>query len=133
MSNEIVVPFALDVNGMVLATQDPAVQAMQHVRSVIATRPGERVMLPNYGVPEYVFKPDPVTIAIQIQKDITDQLNTWEPTIQVNSIIPSDTDSAGSAQVTVDFTTDPTQTANIQTATIMIGGTVIQDTPAATS
>ena len=129
MSTEIVVPFGLDVNGLVLTTQDPAVQAMQHVRSVIATRPGERVMLPKYGVNEYTFGPDPTKVSTQINQEVTRQLATWEPTIQIDSIKPSETDSTGMAQVAVDFTTDPTQTANVQTATMMVGGTIIQDSP----
>ena len=127
MRNEIVVPFGLDTNGMILTTQDPAVQAMQHVHSLVATRPGERVMLPTYGVKEYTFGPDPSVVSTQIQQEVTRQLATWEPSLQIDSIRSGSSDSDGVAQIAVDFTTDPTQTANIQTATVMVGGTVVQD------
>ena len=126
MSTEVIVPFGLDTNGMILTTQDPAVQAMQHVRSIVATRPGERVMLPTYGVKEYTFGPDPSVVSTQIKQEVTRQIATWEPALQVDSIRSSSSDN-GVAQIAVDFTTDPTQTANIQTATIMVGGTVVQD------
>ncbi len=128
MSLELLVPFGLDDNGHAAVTQDPDVQAMQHVKSIVATNPGERVMLPDYGVPvrEYMFKPDPDLITLKINRDVTIQVARWEPSVTVLGVRASPDSDFGVAEIDVDFTANPVETNAVQTATVEVGGTVIE-------
>lgn len=128
MSTELLVPFGLDSNGHPAVTQSPDIQAMQHVKSVVATNPGERVMLPDYGVPVrgYLFQPDPELITLKINRDVTIQLARWEPAISVLGIRASPDSDFGLAEIEVDFTANPVETNAVQTATVEVGGTVIE-------
>lgn len=134
MSTEILTPFQLTPSGAIAVTTDPGVQAQQHVTSLVSTTPGERVMLPGYGVPlaALVFSPnDPVVVAT-IEQDVTAALAEWEPSIIVNSVSPAAgaDPTQGVAMVNVDFQVGATPGApgaSVQTATILVGGTVIAD------
>lgn len=134
MSIEILVPFQLTASGGVATTTDPGLQAQQHVTSLVSTNPGERLTLPGYGVPlaALVFASnDPVVIAT-IEQDVTNALASWEPSIIVRSVSPAaGVDPAeGIAMVNVDFQAGATAGspgAGVQTATVLVGGTVIAD------
>lgn len=134
MSTELLTPFQLTPSGAVAVTTDPGVQAQQHVTSLVSTNPGERVMLPAYGVPlaSLVFASnDPVVVAT-IEQDVTNALAQWEPSIIVNSVSPAagQDPSQGVAMVNVDFQAGATADApgaSVQTATILVGGQVISD------
>ena len=128
MSTEIVAPFALTPYGSVSSTTDPNVQAKQHIESILATSPGERVMRPNYGVPlkKYVFAPNPATVATQISRDVSTQMALWEPAIKVLSITPVANDSFGVSDVNVDFSLNPGAGSSSNIATVSLGGTVTE-------
>ena len=134
MSTELQAPFQLTPSGGVATTTDPRVQAEQHVTSLVSTNPGERIMLPGYGVPlsALVFAPnDPIVIAT-IQSDVTNALAAWEPSIIVNSVSPAQgaDPNEGIAMVNVDFQAGAipgAPGAGLLTATILVGGEVIQD------
>lgn len=131
MSNtEILYPFQLDIHGNVASTQDPNIQRAQHVDSIVSTYPGERVMLPTYGIPfrDYVFGVGPDFISQEMRVNVTQQMARWEPTIQVINIIP-DIDEAtnGVISLEVEFTTGPGAVpATVQTAVVYVGGNVIE-------
>ena len=128
MSIELLVPFSLDSNGHLATTQSPDKQAMQHVKSIVATNPGERVMLPDYGVPvrEYMFHPDPDLITMKINRDVMVQMARWEPAITVLGVRATPNSDFGLAEIDVDFTANPVETNAVQTATVEVGGTVIE-------
>lgn len=130
MSSEMLVPFALNEYGQVAATTDPSIQVMQHVKSCVATEPGERVQLTTYGVPtrKYMFLPGEVTTSTELYRDIVTQLAIWEPSVEVTSVTPNIADSmTGICPVEVEFTQsyDPNDQSLI--ATIQVGGTVVSD------
>jgi phage baseplate assembly protein W len=134
VSTEILMPFQLTASGGVAVTESPYTQAQQHVTALVSTNPGERVMLPGYGVAleALVFSPNDDVVAATIQSDVTQALAAWEPSITVNSVTPAtSTDpTTGVAMVNVDFTAvaSPSQPGTqLQTATILVGGTVIND------
>jgi phage baseplate assembly protein W len=130
MSIELLVPFSLDSNGHPAVTQDPDIQAMQHVKSIVATQPGTRVMLPTYGVPvrSFMFKPDPQLVTLKITRDVEQQMAAWEPSINVLSVRASPDSDFGVAEIDVDFSASPLQKGQVQTATVLVGGTVINST-----
>lgn len=130
MSTELLVPFSLDPNGHPAVTQDPNVQAMQHVKSIVATQPGTRVMLPTYGVPvrSFMFSPDPQLVTMKIDRDVRQQMGTWEPSITVINVTATPNSDFGIAEIDVGFSASPIETGQIQTATVLVGGTVIDST-----
>lgn len=56
-------------------------QAGQHVTSLVSTNPGERVMLPGYGVAlsALVFAPNNLAVVATVQQDVVKALAQWEP------------------------------------------------------
>jgi phage baseplate assembly protein W len=133
VSQEIIVPFGLDTYGRVAVTGDPVIQAMQHVKALVATEPGERVMLPRYGVAlkERVFAPGLSADAARINNDVTMAMAAWEPGLTVISITPRADDNNGVAMVDVDFTRGAANSPGsvpALTATILVGGTVVEGT-----
>lgn len=134
MSTELVFPLALTPSGGVAVTTNPNVQAQQHVTSLVSTNPGERVMLPGYGVPlsALVFGSNDPVIVATIQSDVSNALAQWEPSIIVTSVSPAaGTDpTQGVAAVNVDFQTGAqpgSPGSGAQTVTLLVGGQAIQD------
>jgi|SRR5581483_2343870 len=129
MAVEIAVPFTLDVNGQFAATSDPDVMAQQHVASLVSTDPGERVMLPDYGVPlkRYLFEPGADVVDQQIVLDVRAQMRQWEPGLIITNIQPVFNDDLGTATVDMTWENTPAISAATQQAVIHVGGTVTPD------
>jgi phage baseplate assembly protein W len=132
LSTEILQPFGLASDGSVAVTTDANVQGQQHVQSLIATGPGERVMLPTYGVPlrDTVFAPDDAVAVAYLQQTVTNAMATWEPSIIVNSINVVDQagNPTGSAAIAIDWQSAQPYNASASgalTATVLVGGTVV--------
>lgn len=55
---------------------------------LILTNPGERVMLPTFGVPlnQYIFNPNDPTTAEAVREAIIRAINAWEPRITIEEI-----------------------------------------------
>lgn len=128
MSN-FTVPFSLTATGQVSTTTNTNQVASDRMESLIGTYPGERVMLPDYGVsiPSYLFASDFTQqqniLAIQIQ-DVAAQ---WEPTLTVNDInVTTNEQEPGITSVSVQYSlsANPQLTAS-QTAILLIGGSII--------
>lgn len=132
MSDEILMPFQLATDGSIAQTSDPNVQSGQHLESLLATAPTERVMQPTYGVPikSTVFLPDDDIAVTQLEGQIEAALATFEPNITVNAISITDSgDPYDPANITVDWSVKNIQNSNSQgvlTATILVGGQVIE-------
>lgn len=123
-------PFGLTPAGGVQTTTDPNVQAEQHVTSLVSTTPGERVMLPTYGIDltGEVFDNDTTVVATAIGQDVQDKMTIFEPNIVVTSAqaLTSDT-GEGFVGVDVQYQlgVGPSSVAQQQTATVLVGGTII--------
>lgn len=125
------VPFALTPNGTVKVTNNPNEIANNRVESLVGTFPGERVMLPDYGVdaPSFVFAPDLVRNQTLLSNEVQQQINAWEPSIVLDSVKGIATQSdVGIIGVEVEFTlsNDPSLTP-AQVATVEVGGKVVQN------
>jgi len=123
------VPFGLTPSGQVRVTSDPNQIANEHVTALIGTFPGERVMLPDYGVnfPSYLFAPDIVAQSDIISLSVTQAVNQWEPTIILDSVTPDATFSdVGIVSIGVKFSlsNNPSLTPP-QIATVEVGGRVV--------
>lgn len=125
------VPFALTPNGTVKTTRDPNQIANDRVESLVGTYPGERVMLPDYGVnlPPQVFAPNIETQKSIITNDISKAMTQWEPAIILDSVEPVVTQQdVGIVSVNVTFTlsNNPALTP-AQVATVEVGGNVVNN------
>lgn len=131
MASNFLVPFSLTPQGGIATTSDPGIIALQRVESLVGTPRNERVMLPTYGVPlpQFLFAPDIAADVQQISNDITQALQTWEPTINVISVTPVvNEQQVGLDNVIVDFSQSADSAFTpTQTATVLVGGTVVNN------
>jgi uncharacterized protein len=130
MSIEISVPFTLTVGGMIGTTDDPDTQVMQHVRSLIETSPGERVMMPDYGIlmEGFMFEPGAGPASLDITNQVQSQMAKWEPAVNVVGVVPVGDDATGIVNVDVNFIRGlnaPLASPVASTATILVGGQVV--------
>lgn len=79
--DHFVVPFGLDGRGQVATfAQDSAAEVGQCVRILLGTRPGERLMVPQFGV-------DDLTFAGDVDDGwIVEAVVEWEPRADVSVV-----------------------------------------------
>lgn len=129
---EVLYPFSLSADGGIASTGDnPQLQAQQHVDALVSTTPGERVMLPTYGVPlkSSLFLGDLSAITASLTTDVTVAMGDWEPSIAVQRVAPLVSDrSEGTVVIDVDYTVgdNPLSLSNVNTATVEVGGNVVE-------
>ncbi len=82
----------------------------QSMSLILATRPGERQMLPEFGcrAHELMFAPNNPATASQIASHVEVALNRWEPRIEINSV-KAISEPSGSVRVVVDYVIKVTQ------------------------
>ena len=133
MPSELIHPFALGPGGALAVTADPDRQIGQHVRTLISTTPGERVILSDYGVPtqELLFAPDDELVAAGIALRAKEMLAKYEPGVVLQRVVPiPNADSSGIAEVALDYvrressTSSSSLSRNTNTAIITVGGHV---------
>lgn len=134
MSTEVQVPFGLDTAGNVQVTTDSDLQTSQHIEALVSTQPGERVMLPTYGINTFgkMFGPNFTVADTMLVNEVTSAIAAWEPKVNVTSVRTNNLAGYpyGMSNVEVDWSskvTQPFQTAEVITATVMVGGTVVED------
>jgi Bacteriophage baseplate protein W len=126
-SREIFVPFQIGADGGIAWTDDRVKQASQHIFSVVATNPGERVMRPDYGVPlaRMVFEPDDELIQADIRSRMEAALSRWAQGIEIVAIEAQSTSYAdGVISFLISFRLPGSTDLNL--ATIAVGGTVTE-------
>lgn len=76
-----VIPTA--AGALVLVSDEERIR--QSIWLILATAPGERVMLPAFGcgIHDLVFQPNTVAVRGSVQAEVTDALTRWEPRIDV--------------------------------------------------
>ena len=130
MSTELLQPFQLTPSGGVATTTIPSVQVQQHLQVLVSTNPGERVMQPTYGIPlaRYLFGLDTDQTAAAVANDVSAAVGKWEPNINVRDVRTTLSDtSQGLVAINVDYSPgaiSPGPSA-VQTASILVGGTVL--------
>jgi hypothetical protein len=132
MSSEIRFPFQLGRDGKVAVETNPDSQIAQRVKILLATQPGERVMLPQYGVATMgmLFEPNEPAIQASLQQAVLTALKTFEPGVVVRKVTPvEEPDGSGIANIEVDYVradagNNPVAPQHINTAVIKVGGKV---------
>jgi phage baseplate assembly protein W len=133
MPTEIAVPFRLASDGTIAVETSPDRQIAQHVHALVGTQPGERVMLPDYGVPvaDLLFDPDASFVAQEISRAVTGAFNTYEPGVVLQKATPiPDASQLSLARIEVDYmrresgSSPSSLSLQTNTAVVRVGGTV---------
>lgn len=99
--------FPLRVNalgGVELVNAEKDIQ--QSIAIILGTRPGERVMRPEFGcqVHDLIFEPRDAVLMGKLRSYVTKALARWEPRIEVLDVNPIyDPNSDGGILVTIDY------------------------------
>jgi uncharacterized protein len=83
-------PVLPDADGrLALASDEDRIR--QSIWLILATAPGERVMLPSFGcgIHDLVFQPNTVAVRGSVQAEVNDALARWEPRIDVLDVTVS--------------------------------------------
>jgi phage baseplate assembly protein W len=130
MPSEIAVPFRLSTSYGIQPITSTERQVQQHVVSLVSTEPGERVMLPQYGVQlaSLLFEEVDDIAVEHINDKVGAALNDWEPGVALNRAIPVQA-STGEVRVDVDYARrdsgSTTATGSrVNQARILVGGEV---------
>lgn len=128
-------PFAIDAQGRVAFTSDPARVLRNRVRMIVGTQVGERVMRPQYGTPtvSMLFDTDDDMTASIIMSDITRALAEYEPGVVVQSVFLDSGDNQldGTVNVNVIYSAANSPLENltipVNTALLHRGGTIEEE------
>jgi uncharacterized protein len=125
------IPFRPDGAGRIMATWDLPRQMALHLRSIIGTIPGERVMRPGYGSGAglYVFESNDALHSSMLASAVKDSIQTWEPAVAIDDVQVEMIDPAiGRMQFRITY--HLRTTGEIQVAVVSVSPTATQGWPA---
>lgn len=96
-------PFRPDVRGTFVTTANRREQIEQAIRDVLETRQGERVMLPDYGIPDFVFDVMDFGFAARLAYHLEKQIARYVPLVE-SVEVQSATDEKNRATVEIRYT-----------------------------
>lgn len=96
-------PFAADVRGSVATTAHRSEQISQAIADILETRQGERVMLPDYGIADFVFSVMDFGFAARLAYELETQILRYVPLVK-SVKVQSATDEDGRAVVSISYT-----------------------------
>lgn len=76
-------PVRADNRGTLKTVSDRDAIIEQSIRSIIETRQGERVMMPDYGIPDYAFNVMDVGLVGRLAIFLEQQIARYEPLVEV--------------------------------------------------
>lgn len=74
-------PIQPDQRGTLAVTSNRADMIRQSIAAIIETRQGERVMVPDYGIPDFVFDVVDAGFTARLGYFITQQVKRYEPLV----------------------------------------------------
>lgn len=127
-SREIAWPFHIGPQGGVAFVEDPYLSAVQHLKQLILTNVGERLMRPTYGasVAEYQFENIDDVAASELALRLRAALTDWEPNLVVHKVQPFLDVGEGVMQLSISFTVPPGNA--VFTTVVGVGGTMTEST-----
>jgi phage baseplate assembly protein W len=75
-------PIRPDRRGTLATTSDPVEIVTQAIMDIIQTRQGERVMLPDYGIPDFVFSVVDAGFATRFANAVEQQIKRYIPQVE---------------------------------------------------
>lgn len=95
-------PFRADVRGSLATTASRTEQIAQAIADIIETRQGERVMLADYGIPDFVFAVQDLGFAPRVAYYLESQILKYVPLVSKVEV-KAETDESGRAVVSVRY------------------------------
>jgi uncharacterized protein len=89
-------PFRVDQRGGVVTTEDRSTIVAEAIADVIETRRGERVMMPDYGIDDFVFAVQDATFAVRLADQLETQITRYVPLVRSVKVVAT-TDENGRA------------------------------------
>ncbi|PYS88965.1 MAG: baseplate protein [Acidobacteria bacterium] len=74
-------PFRADLRGTLATVSDRDAMIRESIAAIIETRKGERVMLPDYGIADYVFSVVDGGFAARLGYEVKIQIERYEPLV----------------------------------------------------
>ena len=95
-------PFQVDRRGSTATTDDRQIILSQAIADIIETRQGERVMMPDYGIPDFVFAVQDFSFAPRLAFYLEEQILKYIPLIKTVKA-KAETDEDGRAIVSLQY------------------------------
>lgn len=95
-------PFRPDVRGTTATVGDRSKIIEQAIADLLETRQGERVMMPDYGIPDFVFAVQDFGFAHRMAYHLQLQITNYIPLVK-SVEVTADTDDQGRAIVNVRY------------------------------
>lgn len=95
-------PFRPDVRGSIATTANRSDIIVQAIQDVLETRQGERVMLLDYGIPDFVFEVMDFSFAARLAYHFEEQIKKYVPLVR-NVSVESGIDEEGRAVVELQY------------------------------
>ena len=96
-------PFRADQRGSTATIASREEIVSQAIADIIETRQGERVMMPDYGIPDFVFAVQDFSFAPRIAFYLEEQILKYVPLVK-NIKVKAETDDNGRAVVSLQYT-----------------------------
>ena len=105
MSRELAYPITIDGGGNFRTLSTTEDEVRSHVKTLVGTNPGERVMSSTYGTRtlQHVFNMGTQGQADEFSLEIREALNTWVPEITVISVDVQPATYGGTALVNIRY------------------------------
>ena len=125
-------PFTFSSTGRAesLQVQQGIQKVNQAIHMLLATRMGERVMLPEYGskLPELVFEPNDEVLHTELQFWVTEAIARWEKRITLTAVTTIDEPDLSQISIKIDYTINNYHVHGSYVYPFMLGGMPISDT-----
>lgn len=95
-------PFRTDATGTFLTTDDRRTVIEEAIADVIETRLGERVMVPGYGIPDFVFAVQNFSFGHRLAYVLREQIRAYVPLVR-DVEVKATTDDQGRAVVDIRY------------------------------
>ncbi len=75
-------PIRPDQRGAFAVVADKSAIIAESIRSILETRQGARVMIPDYGIPDFVFEVADAGFAARLAYFVEQQIGKYEPLVE---------------------------------------------------
>lgn len=96
-------PFRVDARGTIVTTARRSEVIAQAISDILETRRGERVMLPDYGIDDFIFAVQDFSFAHRLAAHLEDQIRAYVPLVRSVRVTAA-TDESGRAIANVNYT-----------------------------
>lgn len=96
-------PFRVDPRGTFVVSDDRSEIVSQAIEDLIETRRGERVMMPDYGIDDFIFEVQNASFAARFEYHLEQQILRYVPLVQTVTVTAS-TEENGRAVANVRYT-----------------------------